>query len=97
MGCLSIKQLFISERKPPYIYEVKLYVKNMVCGRCKTAVRRELEKAGLKYRSLELGEVELDGNVPENSLFTFKESIEALGFELIEDKSAREVTSSNVS
>ncbi len=70
---------------------MKIYVKNMVCDRCKTAVRNELEKAGIQYRSLELGEIELDGNPLEKALRKFKEGIEPLGFELIEDKPARDV------
>ncbi|HWA34642.1 MAG TPA: AraC family transcriptional regulator [Cyclobacteriaceae bacterium] len=70
---------------------MKIYVKNMVCGRCRTAVKNELEKAAMTYKSLELGEIELDGNVSEDSLKRFKEGIETLGFELIEDKPAREV------
>lgn len=36
---------------------MKLYIKNMVCGRCKTIVKNELDKMGIKYISVELGEV----------------------------------------
>ena len=37
---------------------MKLYIKNMVCIRCKMVVKKELEKLGLLYNSVELGEVE---------------------------------------
>ncbi len=63
----------------------------MVCDRCKTAVRNELEKAGIEYKSLELGEIELPCRPAESSMLQFRDGIDALGFELIEDKSAREV------
>ena len=63
----------------------------MVCDRCKTAVRGELDKAGVGYSSLELGEVELTEPVAAGALEKFRNGIEPLGFELIEDKPAREV------
>ena len=36
---------------------MKLYIKNMVCSRCKTTVKSELDNLGLQYDSLDLGEV----------------------------------------
>jgi copper chaperone CopZ len=38
---------------------MKLYIKNMVCGRCKMVVKDELIKFGLHPTSVELGEVEI--------------------------------------
>jgi hypothetical protein len=38
---------------------MKLYIKNMVCYRCKMVVKSEFEKIGLPLVSIELGEVEL--------------------------------------
>jgi|JI10StandDraft_1071094.scaffolds.fasta_scaffold06703_5 AraC-like DNA-binding protein len=70
---------------------MKLFIKNMVCDRCKTAVKGELSKHRIEYKSVELGEIELVEPVS-GQLQGFKKSIEALGFELIEDKSARQVS-----
>jgi AraC family transcriptional regulator len=70
---------------------MKIYIRNMVCDRCKSAVRNELHNAGLKFTSLELGEVELSEPPKPADLHSFKERIATLGFELIEDKPAREV------
>ena len=39
---------------------MKLYIKNMVCIRCKMVVKEELDKLGIEYTSLELGEVEIN-------------------------------------
>jgi len=64
----------------------------MVCGRCKAAIKNELDKAGLDYKTVELGEVELSDKATSEQLSIFKSAIEPLGFELIEDKSAREVS-----
>ena len=36
---------------------MKLYIKNMVCQRCKTIVKAELDKIGVHYDAVELGEV----------------------------------------
>lgn len=63
----------------------------MVCDRCKSAVKSALDKASISYQSVELGEVELKEPLPQARLEGFKKVIEALGFELIEDKTARQV------
>lgn len=70
---------------------MKLYIKNMVCSRCKMVVKSELEKLGLQLFSVELGEVE---TVNEISDFEKKEIINRLklfGFELIDDKKSRTI------
>jgi len=71
---------------------VKLFIKNMVCDRCKAAVKGELDRAQMKYTAVELGEVDLVEPVAPRSLEHFKKSIEPLGFELIEGKASREVS-----
>lgn len=71
---------------------MKLYIKNMVCDRCKMAVKQELDKNKIAYQNLELGEVELTEKLPDKRLIQFSESISALGFELIEDRKARTIS-----
>jgi AraC family transcriptional regulator len=66
-----------------------LFIKNMVCDRCKAAVKNELDKNKIQYQNIELGEVSLMTMPSENQMNTFEESITALGFELIEGKAAR--------
>lgn len=68
-----------------------LYIKNMVCDRCKTAVKGELDKYQIPYTSIQLGEVELSVPLDEKTLQRFGDSIGLLGFELILDKSSRQV------
>jgi AraC family transcriptional regulator len=70
----------------------KLFIKNMVCDRCKMAVKQELEKASIAFNALELGEVALAGPPTQQQLEAFRSGITALGFELIEDKTARIVS-----
>ena len=61
----------------------------MVCDRCKMAVIRELEKQNITFQKVELGEVTVAGKIESNKLKYFKESIEVLGFELIDDKKSK--------
>jgi len=42
---------------------LKLYIKNMVCIRCKMVVKDELKKLGLQYTRVELGEAEIIENI----------------------------------
>lgn len=66
---------------------MKLYIKNMVCDRCKTAVENVLEKLHLHPTVVNLGEVELDELSLSGSKYQdVKAAFENLGFELLEDK-----------
>ncbi len=38
---------------------MKLYIKNMVCIRCQIVVKSELEKLGIKFRDVKIGEADL--------------------------------------
>lgn len=69
--------------------QMKLYIKHMVCDRCKMAVQKALEENNIRYNNLELGEVDLAVEPTEKALEKFKASIEKIGFELIEDRNAR--------
>jgi len=69
-----------------------LFIKNMVCDRCKMAVKNELDKNQILYHQIELGEVELEVPLSYSQLSPFKAGIERLGFELIEDRGARVVS-----
>ncbi len=44
-------------------YRMKLFIKNMVCIRCKMVVKAELEKLGIDYILIELGQVEIAGEL----------------------------------
>ncbi len=69
---------------------MKLYIKNMVCDRCKMVVRQTFEDLGVMPERVELGEVEVNGDVPDWS--RLQQRLEQLGFELLEDKRKQLVT-----
>lgn len=65
---------------------MKLYIKNMVCSRCKTVVRQELEALGHQVLTIELGEVVLEKPATEVQLNQISERLQAHDFELLSDK-----------
>jgi len=68
---------------------MKLYIKNMVCNRCKLVVKSVLEELGLHPVSVELGEAEITepGIAPVKAALL--EKLNDLGFDLIDDKRSR--------
>lgn len=71
-----------------------LYIRNMVCSRCIMVVRQELEKQGLHPDRVVLGEVTLqEQELSAAQLAKVDESLEAVGFERIDDRKARLIES----
>jgi YesN/AraC family two-component response regulator len=58
----------------------------MISSRCKMFVKTELDKLGLSYDSVELGEVEVKNNITIEQHEQLKFALSKLGFELTEDK-----------
>lgn len=65
---------------------MKLYIKNMVCIRCKMVVKDELTKLGLHYTVVELGEVKIMENISPAQHDQVKEALLKSGLELMDDK-----------
>lgn len=70
----------------PADMETKLYIRNMVCDRCKMVVKAELESMGFHPVSVELGEVVLDTELQEDEKQQLGKRLQQLGFALIDDK-----------
>ena len=68
---------------------MKLYIKNMVCIRCKMIVKDELSRLGLHYTIVELGEaVIMENNITEAQHNKIKIALLKWGLELMDDKKA---------
>jgi len=67
-------------------YHLKLYIKSMVCMRCKMVVKEELSKLGIKYASVELGEVEVQEPIAAGQLEQLKLALLRSGLDVIDDK-----------
>ena len=63
-----------------------LYIKNMVCDRCKMAVEKVLRDNNIQPLSIELGEVHIEKKPNETQYKQLKGDLEALGFELLDDR-----------
>ncbi|MCX6351864.1 MAG: AraC family transcriptional regulator [Bacteroidetes bacterium] len=67
---------------------MKLYIKYMVSGRCKAAVRDELKKLGLHFVVVDLGEVDVMETLSTEQWDELKFALFEIGFELMDDKRA---------
>jgi AraC-like DNA-binding protein len=65
---------------------LKLYIQNMVCIRCKMVVKSELEKLGLHYISVDLGEAEIMEEVTPEQLARLDAALKKTGLILMDDK-----------
>jgi len=68
---------------------MQLYIKNMVCSRCKMVVKSELEKFGLHPVAVALGAVEIAEDIDELQKHDLNQRLRSFGFELIDGKKGR--------
>jgi YesN/AraC family two-component response regulator len=65
---------------------MKLFIKNMVCIRCKMVVKEELAKLGIEYTTLELGEVDINSPLTIELHDELKKRLKEFGLDLIDDR-----------
>ena len=65
---------------------MQLLIKNMVCDRCIMVVRQQLDDAGIGYKQVQLGEVELAQQISPQQLDALKTRLSTLGFEVLDDR-----------
>lgn len=65
---------------------LRLYIKNMVCIRCKMVVKDELVKLGLQYSLIELGEIEIIEYITNEQREFLRTALLTSGLELMDDK-----------
>ncbi|SEO92681.1 Helix-turn-helix domain-containing protein [Niastella yeongjuensis] len=58
----------------------------MVCDRCILVIKEQLNKAGIPYHKVNLGEVELENEPAPDQLDNLNKGLTAIGFELLDDK-----------
>jgi AraC-like DNA-binding protein len=63
-----------------------LYFKYMVSNRCVMHVQAELEKLGLHYKSIKLGEAEIEENITIEMLEELNNALKMSGIELMDNK-----------
>ncbi len=67
----------------------KLFIKNMVCSRCKMVVKSEFEKLGIHPIHVELGEIILEEEMDTARRQQISKALESYGFALIDDKKSQ--------
>jgi AraC-like DNA-binding protein len=65
---------------------MRIYIQNMVCLRCKMVVKSELDKLGLHYGVVELGEVDIMEDISSGQLSELNTGLKKAGLELMDDK-----------
>jgi len=68
---------------------MKLFIKYMVSIRCKMLVKAELERLGLHYTTVELGEVNIIEEITSEQREKFNRALKKAGLELMDDKKAQ--------
>ena len=86
MLALSLLPVFLQNRNKTGL-GLKIYIKNMVCDRCTLVVSSLMTELNFKPASVEIGEVDFaERELSADELGILKDRLEALGFELIDDK-----------
>lgn len=65
---------------------MKLFVRNMVSLRCILSVKTELEKLGIEYNDVSLGQIKLKNPISHDMLEKLEAGLNAVDLYLIEDK-----------
>jgi hypothetical protein len=65
---------------------MKIFIKNMLSSRCKMAVKSELEKLGIRYRTIDLGLVETTEDISVGKLELLSNNLLQLGLEVIQSR-----------
>ncbi|MTG98591.1 MULTISPECIES: helix-turn-helix domain-containing protein [Myroides] len=71
---------------------MNIYIKNMVCTRCKMAVESLFTELKYTVINIDLGEVEIKESLSDTQLGEIKDRLEAIGFELLDDRKSKIVT-----
>lgn len=85
---LYLRNNSLTRAKFNLLFSLVLFIKYMVSIRCKMVVKSELDKLGLHYRSVELGEVNIVENINDEQRAQLKTALLQSGLELMDDKKA---------
>ncbi|MBE4949114.1 helix-turn-helix domain-containing protein [Chryseobacterium culicis] len=70
---------------------MKIFIKNMVCNRCISAVENIFRNADVKINAVLLGEIEIDDEISPEKMQTIEKELLATGFERIMDSAHQTV------
>lgn len=65
---------------------MKIYIKNMVCIRCQMVVKSELEKLGIRYVYVRIGEADIIDTIDAHQLRLLQTALKQSGLVLMDDQ-----------
>ena len=68
---------------------MKLFVRNMVCNRCKIVVSGIFQDVGITIQQMELGEIDLNQIPSEEKMNLLNKKLNEAGFEIIDDQKSK--------
>ncbi len=70
---------------------MQIFIKNMVCNRCITAVEDVFRNSEIDFVLVNLGWVEISTEISKNKLEKLNEILKKIGFEILEDASQKQI------
>ena len=67
----------------------EIFIKNMVCNRCKLVVNDIVNKVGIEDAMVEMGKVTFSGELNPGQYQVLRDYLEEVGFEIIDDRKSR--------
>lgn len=70
---------------------MKIFIKNMVCNRCISAVESIFSNLGIRFSTVSLGEVDITNRLSETELRSLDYKLKQVGFELLKDSAEKQI------
>ena len=70
---------------------MQIFIKNMVCNRCISAVENVFRNSEIDFVSVNLGWVETSNDLSKNKLQKLNENLQKIGFEILENASQKQI------
>ena len=67
----------------------EIFIKNMVCPRCITAVEKVLTEQNIPFQSVQLGKAIIEENLDKHKKDSLAKNLQNEGFELLDDKKTK--------
>jgi len=70
---------------------MKIFIKNMVCNRCISAVENIFQNLNINISTVLLGEVDTENDLTETEIKSLNQALQNQGFQILEDQAKRQI------
>ena len=70
---------------------MKIFIKNMVCNRCISAVESIFSNLGISFSTISLGEVDITNQLSETEIQSLDYKLKLIGFEILKDSAEKQI------